>query len=133
MRRRIYILSLWVATLGMLLSTVVMHHHHFERICMVMEECEQDGCLNDEHTEHHDNEQEGCQVHQMHHFVNNAKVVKSIQRHLLDQCRLVFTLYQGFPLHELVALSITRWQEVTTSLSLGCLPSCHRRGPPMLS
>ena len=59
MKRRLYIFSIWIATMGMLLSTVMLHHHHYERICMVVEVCSQDGSLNDEHTEHHDTEHEG--------------------------------------------------------------------------
>ena len=78
MKRRLYIFSIWIATMGMLLSTVMLHHHHYERICMVVEACSQDGSLNDEHTEHHDTEHEGCQVKQMHHFIVSARVVKMV-------------------------------------------------------
>jgi hypothetical protein len=42
-----------VSTLLLLASTFVPHHHHYDRIfCLVMERCEQDGMLNDEHTGH---------------------------------------------------------------------------------
>ena len=84
MKRRLYIFSIWIATMGMLLSTVMLHHHHYERICMVVEVCSQDGSLNDEHTEHHDTEHEGCQVKQMHHFIFKNRVVKSAVKKLLD-------------------------------------------------
>lgn len=53
-KRRLYIFSLWIATLSILLSTVMTHHHHMGRICMIQEQCEQDGNINDEHTEHHE-------------------------------------------------------------------------------
>ena len=69
-KRRLYIFSLWIATLSILLSTVMTHHHHMGRICMIQEQCEQDGNINDEHTEHHvrihtDDRLEilGCDVH----------------------------------------------------------------------
>lgn len=53
-KRRLYIFSLWIATLSILLSSVMTHHHHMGRICMIQEQCEQDGNINDEHTDHHD-------------------------------------------------------------------------------
>ena len=61
-KKKLYLFSLLVATMSVLLSTVVMHHHHMGRICMVVERCQQDGKLNDEHTEHHENENDGCRV-----------------------------------------------------------------------
>lgn len=93
MKRRLYIFSIWIATMGMLLSTVMLHHHHYERICMVVEVCSQDGSLNDEHTEHHDTEHEGCQVKQMHHFIVKNRVVKSaVKSFLMPVCRPLFFL-----------------------------------------
>ena len=83
-KKKLYLFSLLVATMSVLLSTVMMHHHHMGRICMVVERCQQDGNLNDEHTEHHDQESEGdrenCSVRQMHQFVVNSKVVKNIRK-----------------------------------------------------
>lgn len=73
-KKKLYLFSLLVATMSVLLSTVVMHHHHMGRICMVVERCQQDGNLNDEHTEHHENENDSCRVHQMYHFVTNGKI-----------------------------------------------------------
>ena len=88
-KRILYIFSLWMATMSVLLSTVVSHHHHMDRICMVQEQCQEDGNINDEHTEHHDQESNtdrgNCRVHQMHHFVTNAKVVKGIRKLLVDE------------------------------------------------
>lgn len=94
MKRRLYIFSIWIATMGMLLSTVMLHHHHYERICMVVEVCSQDGSLNDEHTEHHDTEHEGCQMKQMHHFIVKNRVVESAVKSFLMPiiCRSLFFL-----------------------------------------
>lgn len=83
-KKKLYLFSLLVATMSVLLSTVMMHHHHMGRICMVVERCQQDGNLNDEHTEHHENENDSCRVHQMYHFVTNGKILKSIQKQLFD-------------------------------------------------
>ena len=88
-KRILYIFCLWIATMSIMLSTVMTHHHHKGRICMVEEQCEQDGNINDEHTEHNDQESEGdrenCSVRQMHQFVVNSKVVKNIRKLLVDE------------------------------------------------
>ncbi len=91
-KKKLYLFSLLVATMSVLLSTVVMHHHHMGRICMVVERCQQDGNFNDEHTEHHEKEADGCRVHQMHHFVTNGKIVKNIQKQLFDGNHLLSVL-----------------------------------------
>lgn len=41
-KRTLYIFSLWIATITVLLSTVMSHHHHMDRICMVQEQCQED-------------------------------------------------------------------------------------------
>ena len=134
MKKRLYIFHLWVATLAMLLSTVMMHHHHYDRICMVLEQCAEDGNLNDEHTEHHENEQEGCRVHQMHHFVINAKVVKDIRKHISN----IDTMPQALLPTEIGLLLYGRlttvgWQETAELLDDGFPPARYLRGPPVLS
>ena len=134
MKKRLYIFHLWMATFAMLLSTIVMHHHHYDRICMVLEQCAEDGNLNDEHTEHHENEQEGCRVHQMHHFVINAKVVKDIRKHISD----VGTMLQAM-VPDMIWLSLdyklltVKWQENTEPLGDDFSSAHYLRGPPMFS
>ncbi len=131
MKRRLYLFSLWVATVSVLLSTVVMHHHHYGEICMVIEQCALDGNLNDEHTEHHENEQEGCQVSRMHHFIINAKVVKDVRKHLLDDAsQWVAVLPSEVELSADCALVAVEWQQATESLSKGNITSRYLRGPP---
>ena len=129
-KKKLYIFSLWIATMSVLLSTVMAHHHHMGRICMVLEQCQEDGKFNDEHTHHHENEQEGCRVHQMHHFVTNAKVVKSIQKHIFDGNLLLSfhpCQYSFIPLSQTI---FTRWQERSTPLPDRSLANAPRRGPP---
>lgn len=134
MKRRLYIFSIWIATMGMLLSTVMLHHHHYERICMVVEVCSQDGSLNDEHTEHHDTEHEGCQVKQMHHFIVKNRVVKSAVKKLLDAHHLlVFVLPAEACFFCLSACVATEWQALTLPLSEELCSAFSRRGPPLFS
>lgn len=131
MKRWLYILSLWVATFCVLLSTVVMHHHHYGEICMVIEQCAQDGNLNDEHTGHHENEKEGCQVHQMHHFIINAKVVKDVKRHLLgDAAMLVAVLPVPASFPGDCGLVAVKWQQASEPLCDGRMACWYLRGPP---
>ena len=134
MKKRLYIYCLWVATLSVLLTTIVMHHHHESRICMVEERCPQDNAVNDEHTEHHDKEQEGCSVRQMHNFIINAKVVNNIEKHILDGGSLpVAVLPTVAVLSPCYGLTVSTWQEHTEPLSAGSSPQTSRRGPPMFS
>lgn len=87
MRTRHYISlsSLWAATLMLMLSVMVIHHHHLSEICVAMEHCAIDGNVNDSHTGHHDNDDEGCIVKQMHHCQTNGKQISSL-RHSLTPC-----------------------------------------------
>lgn len=134
MKRKMYFLTLWIATLSMLLSTVMMHHHHEGKVCLVEERCTEDGNINDEHTEHHENEQAGCRVHQMHHFIINAKMVKSIEKHILDGNLLAVALtHFSFTLYPTQGLAIAKWQEKTEPLSQKAYLKRCRRGPPVLS
>lgn len=133
MKRRLYIFSIWIATMGMLLSTVMLHHHHYERICMVVEVCSQGGSLNDEHTEHHDTEHEGCQVKQMHHFLVKNRVVKSAVKKLLDASLQAFVLPAEAHFFCLSSCVVTEWQALTLPLSEESCSAYSRRGPPMFS
>lgn len=133
MKRRLYIFSIWIATKGMLLSTVMLHHHHYERICMVVEVCSQDGTLNDEHTEHHDTEHEGCQVKQMHHFLVKNRVVKSAVKKLLDASLQAFVLPAEARFFCLSSCVATEWQALTLPLSEESCSVLSRRGPPLFS
>ena len=133
-KRILYIFSLWIATITVLLSTVVSHHHHMDRICMVQEQCQEDGNINDEHTEHHDTEHEGCQVKQMHHFIVKNRVVKSAVKKLLDAHHLqVFVLPAEARFICLSACVATEWQALTLPLSEELCSAFSRRGPPLFS
>lgn len=134
MRRRLYIFSLWLATCSVLLSTVVLHHHHFNRICFVEQRCAEDGNTNDEHTEHHEKEHEGCSVHQMHQFIVNAKVAKNIQQKIFDGGHhLMAVLPSHIVLFPLKSLVIVSWQENTSQLHEYMGLGYNRRGPPCLA
>ena len=134
-KRRLYIYSLWIATLSILLSTVMSHHHHMGRICMIMEQCQEDGNINDEHTEHHDQESNtdrgNCRVHQMHHFVTNAKVAKGIRKLLVDEShQFVILSCSSLLTHPRLSLISVRWQHVAASpLAEEMAAGYSRRGP----
>lgn len=137
-KTRLYIFNLWIATLSILLSTVMTHHHHMGRICMIQEQCQEDGNINDEHTEHHGQESNtdrgNCRVHQMHHFVTNAKVLKGIRKLLVDESHL-FVVLSCSSLLILPRLSLisVRWQHFAASpLVEGLAAGYSRRGPPFI-
>lgn len=131
-KRSLYIFSLWIATVSVLLSTVMSHHHHSDRICMVMELCHEDGNYNDEHTHHHENEREGCRVHQMHHFFTNAKIVKSIERHIFDGARCLVATFatNDFSIVNECSQVAVDWQHQATPLHEAFASCLSRRGPP---
>lgn len=135
MLRRLYLLVLWVATLSVLLSTGVAHHHHAEQICFVEEQCSRDGNINDRHTAHHGNAVEDCEVHQMHRFIGNAGESQSIRQLIADG--LVLTAIATSAIADLhlfvVPLTIVRGQQYTTLPTTVLLHHDGRRGPPMLS
>lgn len=114
------------------------HHHHMGRICMIQEQCEQDGNINDEHTEHHNQEnnsdRENCSVRQMHQFVVNSKMVKGIRKLLVDESHQFMILSCSslltFPRLSLISV---RWQHVAASpLVEGLAAGYSRRGPPSI-
>ncbi len=124
-----------MATCSLLLSTIVFHHHHLNRICFVEERCQEDGNVNDEHTGHHENEQEGCAVHQMRHFLVNAKIAKSIHQLILGGslawAAILPSTYSYIPPSQLV---ISRWQHhACPPLYKGEHAPDKRRGPPSIS
>ena len=129
-KKKLYLFSLLVATMSVLLSTVVMHHHHMGRICMVVERCQQDGNLNDEHTEHHENENDSCRVHQMYYFVTNGKILKSIQKQLFDGYHLLSVLSSEYLFIPTSSIISVRWQQFAASLPCVAETAISRRGPP---
>ncbi len=47
-----------ILVLSILIAPFVPHHHHYDEVCMVMEQCEKDHVCNDCHTSHHDGSSE---------------------------------------------------------------------------
>lgn len=129
-KKKLYLFSLFVATMSVLLSMVVMHHHHMGRICMVVERCQQDGNFNDEHTGHHEKEADGCRVHQLHHFVTNGKIMKGIQKQLFDGSHLLSMLSSEYLFIPTSSLVSVRWQQFAASLPCADETAISRRGPP---
>lgn len=133
-KRRMYLFSLMMATLSVLLSTVILHHHHYNRICFVEQKCEKDGNTNDEHTEHHEKEQKGCSVHQMHHFLVNAKLVKSIHQHIWEGGHVfVSVIPSSYNLIPHICVVVLSCKERPNALLTWSGKAALRRGPPCLS
>ena len=105
---------------------------------MVEEQCEQDGNINDEHTEHHDQESEGdrenCSVRQMHQFVVNSKVTKGIKKIISADASpsvSAFFLHHSYEFIPCHSLTTVRWQYMAANpLSDGLSAGYSRRGPP---
>jgi len=61
-KRVISISFIVISTLLLLVYTIIPHHHHEISPCFVIEFCEEDNTINDEHTYHHipDGNTESC-------------------------------------------------------------------------
>ena len=51
-----HIVVWWMALL-MIALPMVPHHHHQGTVCVVMERCQSDGAINDQHTHHHQSDE----------------------------------------------------------------------------
>jgi len=54
LKRKCSISAIAVSTVLFLILAVIPHHHHRGVACVVIEQCEQDNAVNDEHTHHND-------------------------------------------------------------------------------
>ncbi len=74
MKRKISILSVAISVLVLLVFAILPHHHHEDWACVIMELCEQDNPVNDEHTHHNEASEEGhngsC-ISESEYIVNN--------------------------------------------------------------
>lgn len=134
-KRSLYWMNLWLAACSLLLSTVILHHHHhFHQICFAEEICQKDGVVNDEHTQHHGQEQEGCRFHQMHQFVINSKLHQSILQHTFDREQTIVA-YLSSPYFSIpvVGLVVAKGQSEACVLPEMWKHVVKRRGPPCLS
>lgn len=77
MKHLISISFITVSVFTLLIFIIVPHHHHTGSACFVMELCEQDNTINDEHTHHHnDDAKESCIVESefvISHFNDETK------------------------------------------------------------
>lgn len=135
MKRRGYIFILGLATTAVLLSTLVMHHHHKARLCFVEERCAEDGHVNDEHTSHQENESDCCVVSQIHHFLVQVKTVNGFHKQLADGMQALVALCASqtqltAPSFQLLTI---RWQAFACPLPAEEEGDISRRGPPVFS
>ncbi|MGV8139175.1 MAG: DUF6769 family protein [Mangrovibacterium sp.] len=56
MKKKFHISLIALAALMMLVLKIVPHHHHNGAACMIMERCEKDNSVDDEHTGHSKND-----------------------------------------------------------------------------
>ena len=137
MTNRLSIFCTWLATCMMLLSTVVMHHHHYERVCVAFELCQHDtdGGIEAEPEESHSHEESdrgSCRVHQLHKFIINKSVAKSIRHHIADGNQLAAaTLPCARLLCAPASIVAADWQHTASTLRLRELGALKRRGPPV--
>lgn len=78
------------------------HHHHETSPCFVMEFCEEDNTVNDEHTHHHipDGNTESCTA-DFKYFVRPFNDIIKSHGSYLNDCGYIHTFL--FPVHFLIA------------------------------
>ena len=131
LKRNISLSLLWSATFMLLMSLAVMHHHHLGEICVAIEECTIDGNVNDSHTEHQENEEDGCMVQQMHNFLTNIKHVSFIQHSLTPYVPLVAILPETVSLSNVCGKFCSRQVAVILYSAL-LTEQGTLRGPPVV-
>jgi hypothetical protein len=116
-----------------LLSTVVMHHHHLHQICFIQEKCLVDGHVNDPHTSHPEGEEGGCSLQQMHAFIINARTIHHIAKSLIPSVPPVSTLLaETLQLDQQADHSKVCRTEQPMHLVKVDRDGISRRGPPIL-
>ena len=120
----------------MLLSTVAMHHHHYERVCVDFEVHAHDAASGietepEESHSHQETDRGSCCVHQLHKFIINASVAKSIRHHIAGGNKLMAAVVPDARLLCATGSIIAAdWQHTASTLRLRKLTAQKRRGPP---
>jgi hypothetical protein len=84
LKRKVSISFITTAVVMLLFLAVVPHHHHERVACIVMERCEQDHAINDEHTSHH---ADGNMQHELC-FTETGYIVPQVNNEI--KCKVSF-------------------------------------------
>lgn len=134
MKKKVYIFSLWLATLLMLSTAFLPHHHHLKVLCFTQETCKIDGSVNDQHTTHQTTGSEkDCSIGQIKQAFTTAKDLHQNGQSLLQQICLLYSVLPAlFSLRaNSPSLRKTFHQPVIRLLD-GWVTSCGLRAPPTL-
>ncbi|MGM9869308.1 MAG: DUF6769 family protein [Sodaliphilus sp.] len=125
-------IAVWWMALLMIALPMVPHHHHHGTLCVVMERCQSDGAINDQHTRHHHSDENH------HHQDECVKSFKAVMANDPDHsdvddaplCTLLYAFVEQWIAEEhhavtklLDAYSI-HYQSINAALS------CALRAPP---
>jgi hypothetical protein len=132
-----------LAVVWLLLGMLVPHHHHNGEVCMVVEQCHEDGAFNDKHThhgqEHEDNGDDNCCIAKSNYVSPNISKLLKIKNPTTDNgfhpdLPAMLLLFIGISVPESVTDKRTDYGEyIPIHLSDGAICAAGLRAPPALN
>lgn len=108
-------IAVWWMALLIIALPMVPHHHHHGTLCVVMERCQSDGAINDQHTHHHSDENHHHQDECLktfkavvandpdHSVADNAPLctllIAFVEQWMAEQHHAVAKLLDGYSIH----------------------------------
>ncbi|MDD4591100.1 MAG: hypothetical protein PHG06_11840 [Parabacteroides sp.] len=117
----------------MMLTTFMVHHHHNNQICTIEEICAIDGNINDNHTSHAQNEEEGCPLLQIRNFTSNVKSVQNTYDTSISHFPCLFGIFANIIIdYNNFDSRIIDYPNKYAVLTQANNTAHSRRGPPVL-
>lgn len=92
-KKKVYISCIWLATLLMLSTAFLPHHHHLKMLCFTQEKCQIDSRVNDQHTTHQTTGSErGCAIEQIKQAFTTEKDLHQSDQYLLQEICLLYSV-----------------------------------------
>jgi len=138
-KRIISISFIAVSTFILLILVIIPHHHHDGVACWVMERCEQDGNINDEHTKHNHSAEDATRNQSC--FAENEYTIPRSSNEIKSKVSSCDT--HSFPIFFLIAdLFIFHEKDSVSKMGYGDYFSCYKsteanqfnslRAPPVI-
>ena len=134
MKKKVYIFCIWLATLLMLSTAFLPHHHHLKMLCFTQEKCQVDNRVNDQHTTHQTTGTEsGCAIEQIKQAFTTEKNLHQGEQSLLHEICLLYSALSALFYFRTNNLSLRKFfRNPIILLHDGWITSRGLRAPPTL-